>query len=67
VGERLTALKAEGHSASCILSECTELPGYTNALRHAFNLPVYDAISCCTLMLQARAPAPERKMHATYG
>ena len=67
VSEVLAAVKAKGLTVSGILSECTELPGYTNALRVAYaGLPVYDALSCCTLMLQARCPAPEYTMHATH-
>jgi hypothetical protein len=34
-----------------ILLECTELPPYSDALRHATGLPVFDAITCCDLFL----------------
>jgi hypothetical protein len=36
-----------------ILMECTELPPYSDALRHATGLPVFDAITCCDLFLNA--------------
>ena len=31
----------------CILMECTELPPYSDAVRAATGLPVYDAITAC--------------------
>jgi hypothetical protein len=34
-----------------ILLECTELPPYSDAVRHATGLPVFDAITCCDLFL----------------
>eukprot|EP00747_Dinoflagellata_sp_TGD_P197500 gnl/TRDRNA2_/TRDRNA2_68931_c0_seq2.p1 gnl/TRDRNA2_/TRDRNA2_68931_c0~~gnl/TRDRNA2_/TRDRNA2_68931_c0_seq2.p1 ORF type:complete len:471 (+),score=79.80 gnl/TRDRNA2_/TRDRNA2_68931_c0_seq2:71-1483(+) len=52
---------------AAILSECTELPGYTNTLRSAFNLPVYDAITACNILLHSLVPREEYKSHASYG
>merc|ERR1739848_603720 len=34
-----------------ILFECTELPPYSDAVRHATGLPVYDAITGCNYFL----------------
>ncbi|MEM9045314.1 MAG: hypothetical protein AAGC81_11500 [Pseudomonadota bacterium] len=38
---------AQNPYVACILLECTELPPYANALRHATGLPVYDSITNC--------------------
>merc|ERR1712139_430889 len=38
-------------SIRAILMECTELPPYSDAVRHATGLPVFDAITCCDLFL----------------
>lgn len=40
VGAAISAQEEAGREPAVILSECTELPGYTNALRQAFHLPV---------------------------
>mmetsp|Transcript_19226 Transcript_19226/g.66272 ORF Transcript_19226/g.66272 Transcript_19226/m.66272 type:complete len:261 (-) Transcript_19226:118-900(-) len=34
-----------------ILMECTELPAYSDAVRNATGLPVYDAITCCNMFM----------------
>lgn len=39
-----------------ILAECTEMPGYTNALRQSFECPVYDSITMCNISINAMAP-----------
>merc|ERR1719238_1085496 len=36
-----------------ILLECTELPPYADALRAAFRLPVFDAITCADFFINA--------------
>ena len=33
--------------------ECTELPRYANALRHATGLPVFDTVTCCNSFIDA--------------
>jgi len=33
------------------LFECTELPPYSDAVRAAFGLPVYDSITCCNFFV----------------
>jgi len=35
----------------CFLFECTELPPYSDAVRAAFGLPVYDSITCCNFFI----------------
>ena len=35
------------HPVVAILMECTELPPYSDAVRAATGLPVWDALSCC--------------------
>ena len=37
-----------------ILMECTELPPYSDAVRAATGLPVYDAITACNFFLEAQ-------------
>jgi len=41
----------ENPNAKCILLECTELPPYSDALRIATGLPVFDAITCCDFFM----------------
>ena len=45
------AVMAEHPTLRCILMECTELPPYSDALRHATGLPVFDAITCCDFFI----------------
>lgn len=42
---------AENPGIRVILFECTELPSYSDAVRHATGLPVYDAITGCNYFL----------------
>lgn len=37
----------------CILFECTELPPYSDAVRHATGLPVFDAITNCDFFINS--------------
>merc|ERR1719282_1164323 len=42
-----------------ILVECTEIPPYSDSIRHASGVPVYDAITVCnTLMAGWLFPSP---------
>ena len=41
-----------------ILMECTELPPYSDALRHATGLPVFDAITCTDLFVNGFVDNP---------
>jgi len=41
-----------------ILLECTELPPYSDALRQATGLPVYDAITCADFFISAYLDNP---------
>lgn len=38
-------------AARAFLFECTELPPYSDAVRHATDLPVYDAITNCDFFM----------------
>merc|ERR1719356_1769173 len=38
-------------SIRAILMECTELPPYSDAVRHACGIPVYDAITTCDFFI----------------
>ena len=40
------------------LFECTELPPYSDAVRHATGLPVFDAITACDFFLSSRMDNP---------
>lgn len=40
-------------AVKAILSECTEVPLYTNILRERFDCPVYDAITTCSMVFSA--------------
>jgi len=41
-----------------ILMECTELPPYTDALRHATGLPCFDAITNCDFFIRGKVDHP---------
>eukprot|EP00928_Gymnodinium_smaydae_P028431 TRINITY_DN2168_c0_g1_i1.p1 TRINITY_DN2168_c0_g1~~TRINITY_DN2168_c0_g1_i1.p1 ORF type:complete len:688 (-),score=120.66 TRINITY_DN2168_c0_g1_i1:340-2403(-) len=45
-------------SIRAILLECTELPPYSDALRHATGLPVFDAITNADFFISARQDNP---------
>lgn len=49
----------ENPKIQAILLECTELPPYADALRHATGLPVYDAISTCDFFMSSRMNNPK--------
>merc|ERR1719277_1792948 len=38
--------------------ECTELPPYSDALRSALGIPVFDAITCCDFFIRSRMDNP---------
>ena len=40
-------------NARAILMECTELPPYSDAVRHATGLPVFDAITNCDFFINS--------------
>lgn len=65
IGAKIESLKPV--KVSCILSECTELPGYTNTLRHRFGLPVFDAITAANVLLNGLCPRMEYTNEASYG
>eukprot|EP00746_Dinoflagellata_sp_MGD_P142024 gnl/MRDRNA2_/MRDRNA2_75035_c0_seq1.p1 gnl/MRDRNA2_/MRDRNA2_75035_c0~~gnl/MRDRNA2_/MRDRNA2_75035_c0_seq1.p1 ORF type:complete len:794 (+),score=156.32 gnl/MRDRNA2_/MRDRNA2_75035_c0_seq1:152-2533(+) len=49
--EKVQKMLKEHTNIRAILMECTELPPYSDAVRHATGLPVFDAITCCDLFL----------------
>merc|ERR1712039_556294 len=49
VAAKMEALRPT--KVGCILSECTELPGYTNTLRSRFSMPVFDAITAANILI----------------
>lgn len=62
-----TIEKLKPMKVSCILSECTELPGYTNTLRDRFTMPVFDAITAANVLLNGLIPRDEYENDASYG
>mmetsp|Transcript_23433 Transcript_23433/g.54577 ORF Transcript_23433/g.54577 Transcript_23433/m.54577 type:complete len:732 (-) Transcript_23433:92-2287(-) len=60
-------LEAKGFELGAIVSECTELPGYSNALRVHFKVPVMDMLTVCHALSHAVVPRPDLGMHAHHG
>lgn len=54
----IAAESEQGTPIRAILMECTELPPYSDALRAATGLPVYDAITNCDFFLDSRMDNP---------
>jgi hypothetical protein len=52
VAKAQAALKANP-KARAILMECTELPPYSDAVRHATGVPVFDAITNCDFFINS--------------
>ena len=52
------ATLAEHPTIRAILMECTELPPYSDAVRAATNLPVFDAITVCDLFINGCVDNP---------
>lgn len=65
VGAKIEELQPT--KVAAILSECTELPGYTNTLRSAFRVPVFDSVSAANMLLNGMLPRESYENSATYG
>mmetsp|Transcript_80105 Transcript_80105/g.146410 ORF Transcript_80105/g.146410 Transcript_80105/m.146410 type:complete len:716 (-) Transcript_80105:101-2248(-) len=52
VVKRALETQAAHPTMRAILFECTELPQFSDAVRHATGLPVYDAITTCNLFME---------------
>jgi hypothetical protein len=52
VKKALATLK-EHPEARAFLLECTELPPYSDAIRHATGIPVFDAITGCDFFISS--------------
>jgi hypothetical protein len=52
------AVLAADPAIKAILMECTELPQFSDAVRVATGLPVYDAITCCDFFIGSFADNP---------
>jgi hypothetical protein len=57
VKKTLEVLK-ENPNIQCILMECTELPPYSDAVRKATGLPVFDSITCADYMMTSLKDNP---------
>jgi len=56
--EKALKLIKDDPSIKVLLLECTELPPYSDALRAATNLPVFDAITNCDFFIRSRMDNP---------
>ena len=52
--KKAKAVIAQYPALRCFLFECTELPPYSDAVRAATGLPVFDAITACDFFLSSR-------------
>tara|TARA_B100000795_G_scaffold45503_1_gene29913 strand:- start:229 stop:1035 length:807 start_codon:yes stop_codon:yes gene_type:complete len=50
IKKKIEELAATNVTVGCILCECTELPAYSNQMRDTFKLPVFDAMTCASLV-----------------
>eukprot|EP01060_Flectonema_neradi_P040464 TRINITY_DN921_c0_g1_i1.p1 TRINITY_DN921_c0_g1~~TRINITY_DN921_c0_g1_i1.p1 ORF type:complete len:338 (+),score=82.28 TRINITY_DN921_c0_g1_i1:75-1088(+) len=57
--KRVGEVLAADQSIKCLLLECTELPAYGDALRKAYNIPVFDAVTLINHMHSGRSDNPE--------
>ena len=60
------AIKNSAVPVRAIVSECTELPGYTNVLRRSCKLPVYDAVTVASMLIAAVKVRECYAQHAMY-
>jgi len=67
VQAKIQSLQSMRLHVGTILSECTELPGYTNTLRSRFNMPVFDAVTAANVLLNGLIPRDEYENEASYG
>jgi hypothetical protein len=49
---------AKNPTIRAFLLECTELPPYSDAIRQATGLPVFDAITCCNMFIEGLVDNP---------
>ena len=47
---KMIELEIENKTLGGILCECSELPAYSNQIRKAFRVPVFDAMTCASLV-----------------
>merc|ERR1711918_224367 len=53
---------ADHPQVRAFLFECTELPPYSDAVRHATGLPVWDSITACDFFISSRLDNPRGGM-----
>ena len=58
ISARMKDLTAQGKTVGYILSECSELPAYSNLLRENFGVPVFDAMTAASFVADAIKPNP---------
>lgn len=56
--KKVENLLASNPDIKCILLECTELPPYSDAIRYATELPVYDSITCSDFFMSGSIDNP---------
>ena len=60
------AMSASEIPVKAIVSECTELPGYTNMMRAELGVPVFDAITAAGLLYNAIKPRDKYAFDPCY-
>jgi len=53
---------AANPSLRAIVMECTVLPAFSDAVRSAMGLPVYDAITCCNMRADGALRRPLQRL-----
>uniref|UniRef100_A0A7S0F578 Uncharacterized protein n=1 Tax=Phaeocystis antarctica TaxID=33657 RepID=A0A7S0F578_9EUKA len=56
ISARMKNLTAEGKAVGAILSECSELPAYSNKFREKFGVPVFDAMTAVSFVADSLKP-----------
>tara|TARA_B100000795_G_scaffold104890_1_gene77401 strand:- start:72 stop:1046 length:975 start_codon:yes stop_codon:yes gene_type:complete len=56
ISARMKNLTAEGKTVGAILSECSELPAYSNKFREKFGVPVFDAMTAVSFVADSLKP-----------
>ena len=58
----VTYLNGRNAKVRAILMECTELPPYSDAVRHICGIPVFDAITACDFYIASHIEHPMMKV-----
>ena len=61
-GLQNVTLNGRNGKVRAILMECTELPPYSDAVRHVCGIPVFDAITACDFYIASHIEHPMMKV-----